>query len=164
MWSKKSDFDRQKSALLNTNHLISLPNDLIADSEIENVGRRKHIRQTSDLQIPLDTPLAKVERAITIIRGILENHQGMDPKFPPRVYFTDFDPTAFNIRFIHWFAPPDLWEHYAFCEQVNLKIFRAFEEEGVQFSLPLRHSYWKHDEAQGPLEVVVHQKTDERDS
>jgi MscS family membrane protein len=138
-----------------SNHLISLPNDLIADSEIENIGRRRHIRRSSDLHIPLDTPLEKVERALAIVRSVLENHEGMDPEFPPRVYFTDFNPESFNIRFIHWFTPPDFWRHYAFCERVNLEIFRAFEEQGIQFSLPQRHSYWKTDAQQGPLEVTV---------
>jgi MscS family membrane protein len=141
-----------------TNHLISIPNDLMADSEVENIGKRMHIRRSSDIHIPLDTSLEKVERAIAIVRDVLEDHEGMNPKFPPRVYFTDINPDAFNIRLIHWFTPPDLWQHYAFCEQVNLKIFRAFEEDGIQFSLPLRHSYWKHDGEQGPLEVVLNRK------
>ena len=63
--------------------------------------------------------------------------------------------TGVNIRIICWFTPPNLWDYYAFCEEVNLEIFRAFEEQAIQFSLPLRHSYWKHDEEQGPLEVEV---------
>jgi MscS family membrane protein len=144
-----------------TNHLISIPNDLLADSEIENVGQRRHIRRTADLQIPLDTPLEKIECALTIIRRVLENHEGMDPDLPPRVYFTDFNPQSFNICFIHWFTPPDLWKHHAFCERVNLQICRAFEEQGIQFSLPERHSYWKTDDQQGPLEITLHRDSDE---
>jgi len=144
-----------KLRTFDTNHLVSIPNDLMADSEIENIGKRKHIRRASDLHIPLDTPLEKVERAIEIIRSVLENHEGMDSKFPPRVYFTEFNPDSFNIRFIHWFTPPDPWQYYAFCEQVNLQIFRAFEEDEIQFSLPFRHSYWAKDNEQSPLEVIV---------
>jgi MscS family membrane protein len=140
--------------------LISIPNDLLADSEVENVGRRSHIRRTADLHIPLDTPLEQIERALAIIRKVLENHEGMDPDYPPRVFFTDFNPESFNIRFIHWYAPPDLWKYYAFCETVNLRIFRAFEEQGIQFSLPQRHSYWKTDDQQGPLELTLHHDSD----
>ena len=40
-----------------------------------------------------------------------------------------------------------------FGEKVNFAIFKAFEEQGIQFSLPLRHSYWKRDDEQGPLDV-----------
>ena len=30
-----------------------------------------------------------------------------------------------------------------------------FEEHGIQFSLPLRHTYWNQDNQQGPLDVTV---------
>ena len=39
-----------------SNHVISIPNDQIAEAEIENIGKRKHILRTGDLRIPLDTP------------------------------------------------------------------------------------------------------------
>jgi MscS family membrane protein len=138
-----------------TGHLISIPNDQMADTEIENIGRRKCICRMTDLHIPIDTSRHKVEQAIKAIRSILENHEGMDPDQPPRVYFNEFNQDSFNIRIICWFTPPNLWDYYAFCEEVNLEIFREFEEQAIQFSLPLRHSYWKHDEEQGPLEVEV---------
>ena len=142
-----------------TNHLITIPNDQIAEAEIENIGKRKHMRRMSDLHIPIDTPREKVEKAVNAIRTILQNHEGMDPEYPPRVYFNEFNPDSFNIHVIYWYTPPDLWSYYAFCEKVNLQIFRAFEKHGIQFSLPLRHSYWKHDDQQGPLEVKLLKNT-----
>ena len=66
-----------------TNHLISIPNDQMAESEIENIGKRDHIRRMTDLHIPLDTSREKVESAVTCIREILEDHEGMDPEYPP---------------------------------------------------------------------------------
>ncbi len=138
-----------------SNHLISIPNDQMADAEIENIGKRKHIRRSTDLHIPLDTPLAKLEEAVSCIRSILKDHEGADPAFPPRVYFTEFNPDSFNIRIIYWYMPPDLWKYYTFSESVNLQIMKTFEERGIQFSLPFRHSYWKRDAQQGPLEVTL---------
>ena len=69
------------------------------------------------------------------------------------MYFNEFNSDSFNIHVAYWHTPPDLWSYYAACEKMNLQIFRAFEEHGVQFSMPLRHWYWKHDHRQGPLEV-----------
>ena len=109
----------------------------------------------SNLQIPIDTPREKVEQAVEAIRAILDDHEGMDPEYPPRVYFNEFEPDAFNIHLIYWFTPPDLWSYHAFSEKVNLQILRAFEENGIQLSLPLRHSYWKTDDSQGPLEIKL---------
>ena len=30
---------------------------------------------------------------------------------------------------------------------------QGWQELGIQFSLPFRHSFWKHDSEQGPLDV-----------
>jgi MscS family membrane protein len=138
-----------------TNHLVSIPNDQVANSQIENIGRRRHIHRSSDIHIPLDTPREKIEKAVTIIRAVLDKHEGMDPEFPPRVCFNDFNPGSFNIRVLCWFQPPNLWDFYEFSEKVNLEILRVFEENGVPFSLPVRHSFWKRDDEQGPLDVNV---------
>ena len=35
-----------------TGHLISIPNDQMAETEIENIGKRTHIRRMSDLHLP----------------------------------------------------------------------------------------------------------------
>ena len=139
-------------------HVISIPNDQIADAEIENIGKRKHIRRLSELHIPLDTPRCKVEAALQCIRDVLKNHEGMDPKFPPRIYFSDITPEAFTIKLIYWYTPPDQWAFMAFGEKVNLELFAAFEKQGIQFSLPLRHTYWKTDEQQGPLDIMLKQQ------
>ena len=138
-----------------TNHLISIPNDQMAETEIENIGVRKHIRRMSDLHIPLDTQRENVEQAVASIRETLADHEGMDPEFPPRVYFNEFNDDSFNIRIIYWYSPPELWKYYAFSERVNLDIFRAFEEQGIKFTLPQRHSYWQQGDHQGALEVSL---------
>jgi MscS family membrane protein len=136
-------------------HQVTLPNDQLANNDVENVGRRSHIRRTAEIHIPLDMPCEKVEEAVAIIKEKLNDHEGMEPEFPPRVFFDDFDPSAFSIRFIYWYSPPNYWDFKAYGEKLNFEIFRAFEDKDIQFSLPHRHTYWKHDREQGPLDVKV---------
>ena len=138
-----------------TGHQVTVPNGELAGTDIENVGRRPHIRKIADIHIPLDTPREKLEKAIATIRAALEDHEGMDPEFPPRVFFTDFLPTAFNIRVIYWYNPPHYWDFLAFGEKVNLEIFRTFEEQGIQFSLPFRVTHTSIDSEAKPLEVSM---------
>lgn len=121
-----------------TGHEASVPNDKLADSDIENVGRRPHIRRTVDIHVPLDTPREKIEQAVAIIRATLENHEGMQSDFPPRVYFFDFNSSSFTIRVIYWYSPPNYWDYLAFSERINFEIVRAFERQGIQFTLPFR--------------------------
>ena len=54
---------------------MSIPNDELARSDIENVGRRPYIRRTADIRIPLDTPRDKLRQAVEIIRGVLDNYR-----------------------------------------------------------------------------------------
>ena len=145
-----------KIRLLQTSHLVSIPNDQMADSEIENIGRRKHIRRVLNLHLPLDTPRQKVELAVANIRQILDAHDGMTTEYPPRVYFNEFNSDSFNIYVTYWYHPPNPWDCMSFNEQINMKIFKAFEDLNIQFSLPSRFSFWKNDAKQGPLDVNLH--------
>ena len=44
-----------------------------------------------NITICYDTPLEKIEKAVATISKILEDHEGMDPEFPRRVYFNEFN-------------------------------------------------------------------------
>ena len=79
----------------------------------------------------------------------------MDANYPPRIFFNEFRPNAFSVQFVYWYTPPNYWDFKAFSESLNFEIFRAFEEQGIQFSLPFRHTYWKRDREQGPLDVKL---------
>ena len=93
---------RSTKLRLLTSHQVTIPNDELARTDIENIGRRQSIRRVADIHIPLDTPQEKVEAAVAAVREELKDHEGMDPDFPPRVYFFDFLPNAFTIRVIYW--------------------------------------------------------------
>ncbi|QDT48955.1 Low conductance mechanosensitive channel YnaI [Symmachiella dynata] len=136
-----------------SSHQVTIPNDELARSDIENVGRRQCIKRVIDIHIPLDTPSEKVEAAVAILREQLDNHEGMNPDYPPRVYFVDFLPTAFTIRAIYWYHPPNYWDYLAFGETFNLAVFHAFEDQGISFSLPNRITHTSLNSEQAPLDV-----------
>jgi len=146
---------RSTKIRLLTGHLVTIPNNQLAGSDIENIGRRPYIRRGAEIHIPLDTSCEKLERAVAVVRDKLQNHEGMSPDYPPRIFFDEFGSRAFCIRFSYWYMPPDHRQFKAFGDKLNFEIFRAFEQRGIQFSLPFRHSYWKHDEEQGPLPLEM---------
>jgi len=135
-----------------TGHLVTVPNEKMASANIENIGRRPSIRRLSNITITYDTPLEKVEKAVKIIREILENHEGMHPDFPPRVYFNEFNDASLNILMIYWYHPPDYWAFVAFSERVNLQIMHEFEKEGIEFAFPTTTTFLAHDERR-PLSI-----------
>ncbi len=119
-------------------HQATIPNEEMARTDIENVTRRQHIRHKCDLRLPIDTPVGKVEKALSIVRDMLENHEGFEENYPPRAYFTDVLPDSLNLRYYFWYHPPEYWEYLKYAEALNLKILRSFEEEGIKLAVPLR--------------------------
>ncbi len=119
-----------------TGHQVTIPNESMARADIENIGRRPHIRRLTDLRLPIETPLEKVDKAVGIVRDALRDHEGMVEDFPPRAFFTDFNPDSLNIRMIYWFHPPNYWDFLDFSQNLNLRIKREFEAEGIRFAPP----------------------------
>ena len=119
-----------------TGHLVSIPNDQMADSEIENIGRRPHIRRTAVIEMPSGTPTAKVKRALEIVRAAVDDHEGMQEEFPPRVFLRDLKESSVGIFMIYWYHPPKYWDYLAFSEKVNLQIMEQLEAEGIDFAAP----------------------------
>lgn len=136
-----------------SSHQVTVPNDQLAGSDIENIGRRECIRRVIDIHIPNDTQCGKLETAVSIIREQLDHHEGMHEDYPARVFFVDFMPEAFTIRIIYWYHPPNYWDYLAFSEKFNFAIFRAFEDHGIQFSLPQRVTHTSMDSEQAPIDV-----------
>ena len=137
-----------------TGHQTTIPNDEMARLDIENVERRPHIRRRSSIQITYDTPLEKIKEAVKIIQDILDNHEGMSPDFPPRVYFNEFNRDSLSILMFYWYHPADYWAFNAFNEKGNLRIMEAFESRGIEFAFPTTTTYLARDK-QRPLEISI---------
>jgi small-conductance mechanosensitive channel len=141
-----------------TGHLVTIPNEKLATDSVENIGRRPSIRRLANITITYDTPPEKVEKAVSIIREILDNHEGMDPDFPPWVFFNEFNDTSLNILLIYWYFPPDYKAYLNFTERVNLEIMRRFEAEGIEFAFPTTTTYLAQDNRR-PLHISISDDT-----
>ena len=137
-----------------TGHQTTVPNDQMANVDIENIGRRPYIRRLTNITITYDTPPEQIERAVNIIETILDNHEGMKPDFPPRVYFNEFNSDSLNLLVLYWYHPPDYWNFLAFSQRVNLQIMREFKKEGIQFAFPTSTTYLTQDDDQ-PLHISL---------
>ena len=128
-------------------HLVTIPNSVIANSIIENVGKRHFIRRTSNITITYDSGHAKANKAVEIIKEILAEvpQLNVDPATPPRVYFNEFNDWSLNIYMSYWGRPADYWLYQQVNERVNLEMMRRFEAEGIEFAFPTQTLYVKKD-------------------
>lgn len=133
-------------------HLVTVPNGELANKSIENVTRRPHIKQLMKIGVTYDTPPEKMELALQIIKDLLDNHEGMNENFPPRVAFDEFGACSLNILVIYWYHPADFWAFKAFNEKFNLELLKRFNAEGIDFAFPTQTLYLAGDEKR-PLNI-----------
>jgi MscS family membrane protein len=129
-----------------TGHLVTIPNEKLVNSSVENIGERPYIRWLTNIGITYDTSPEKVEKTVQIIREILENHEGMKEDFPPRVFFNGFNDWSLNIMVIVWYHPPNYWDYQAWLQKTCLEIMHRFEAEGIDFAFPSRTIYLANDD------------------
>jgi len=126
-------------------HLVTVPNSVIANSIVENVGQRPFIRRKSNITITYDSGHTKAKKAVEIIKEILANvpEANTDPEKLPRVYFSDFNDCSLNIYMSYWVKPPDYWLYHEVNQRVNLEMMKRFEAEGIEFAFPTQTLYVK---------------------
>jgi len=122
-------------------HLVTIANSDLANKMIRNISRRPNIRRVLNIGITYDTPPEKVERALAILKELLRDHEGLDPRFPPRVFFDEFKDYSLNLLAIYWYHPADYWAYLAFSERLNLQILQRFNAEGIAFAFPTQTLY-----------------------
>ncbi|MFW6371121.1 MAG: mechanosensitive ion channel family protein [Bacteroidota bacterium] len=138
-------------------HLVSVPNGELANRTIQNIGKRPYIRRVANITITYDTPPEKVNRAVEILKELLDNHEGMDPEFPPRVFFSEFNADSLNILMIYWYHPPEYWQYLEFTEKLNFQILQRFNDEGIDFAFPTQTLHVAGDPKR-PFKVDLEQK------
>jgi MscS family membrane protein len=135
-------------------HIVTFPNGELANKTIRNIGQRYFIRRLANITITYDTPPGKIQLAIDIIKEILDNHEGLNPDLPPRVYFNEFNADSLNIQMIYWYHPPEYWQYMEFSQRVNFEIIRRFNKEGIDFAFPTQTLHLAGDPKR-PLKVGV---------
>ena len=130
-------------------HVVTIPNSNIANEAVKNISPRPFIKRTMNVTITYDTPLEKIEQAVTILRDILEEDELREPihatingdEYPPRVHFNDYTADSLNIQVIYWFVPPAYWDFLDHGQRLHLRIFEEFEKAGIEFAFPTQTLY-----------------------
>jgi MscS family membrane protein len=124
-----------------TGHLVTIPNEKIINSTLENIARRSYLRWDTELGLTCDTPPDRVERAVRIVEEILKDHEGMRRDYPPRVHFNGFKDWSLNVSVYAWYFPPDFWKFQEWLQRTCLEIMRRFREEGIEMAYPTQAVY-----------------------
>ncbi|HNY64635.1 MAG TPA: mechanosensitive ion channel family protein [Deltaproteobacteria bacterium] len=115
-----------------TGSLVSIPNEKIINTLVENIGRKPYVRWTANLFIAPSTPPEKVERAVEIVREILRDHEGMARECPPKVHLSGFGERWLTITITAWYHRGGAGTYEEWLQKTCLKVLTSFRDEGIR--------------------------------
>ncbi|MDQ7785206.1 MAG: mechanosensitive ion channel family protein [Desulfomonilaceae bacterium] len=131
-------------------NLVTIPNEKIAGSSVENFARRPRIMWSTNITITYDTPPDKVDQAVELIQELLDNDEDTNKEWPPWVFFDGFNDWSLNIRMMAWFKrvgeEPAQRDYFTWRQRICRGILRRFNEEGIDFAFPTGTTYLASDE------------------
>ncbi|MFB3890750.1 MAG: mechanosensitive ion channel family protein [Phycisphaerae bacterium] len=130
--------------------VVTLPNAVVASGPVENLSLRPSFRRILNVTVTYDTPPARLQLGLEIIRRMLDARKDhFPPDMPPRAYFSDFNADSLGIFIIYWFTPTDWWAFQQFNHDFNMELLTRFNEQGIEFAFPTRTVYVR-DAKSGP--------------
>jgi MscS family membrane protein len=121
--------------------LITLPNQVIANTHIENFSRRQIRRIKMNIGLTYDTSSKQIENIIADIKTMLRNHEGISQDSTMLVNFTTFNDSSLDIL-IYTFTNTANWARYMnIKEDVNIQIMKIVEKNGSSFAFPSQSLY-----------------------
>ena len=121
--------------------LITLPNQVIANSPIQNFSRRGVRRIKMTLGLTYSTNSEQMKKILIDIKTMLRNHPDIAQKETMLVNFSSFDDSSLGI-FIYTFTSTSNWARYMeIKEDVNLKIMKIVEDNNSDFAFPSQSLY-----------------------
>lgn len=117
------------------NSQISVPNSVMANAEIDNLGRRQYRRVFTMLNITYDTPPKKIEAFTEGIKAIIRANPKMRQDYY-EVHFNNFGAHSLDIMVYAFFRVPDWSEELQQKHNFFLQIVRLAADLEVEFAFP----------------------------
>lgn len=122
--------------------VITVPNATLSNESIINFSRMGKRRISFYLGVTYDTPVVKLQQCVEKIRHMLLNHPDVHPE-TVLVYFEKFNDSSLDI-FLYFFTNTTVWEEYLAARQdINFKIMKIMEQEGVLAAFPSQSIYFE---------------------
>jgi len=121
--------------------LITVPNQVVANSPIENFSRRGIRRIKMNVGLTYGTESEQIKNIVQDIKGMLRAHKGISQQDTILVNFNSFGDSSLNI-FIYAFTKTSVWARYLeILEDINLQIMHIVEKNGSGFAFPSHSVY-----------------------
>jgi MscS family membrane protein len=127
------------------NSLITLPNSVLTNTKIDNMGARRFRRMNTMLGLTYDTSPEKIDAFCEGVRALIQLHPYMRKDYY-QVYFNQYSAASLDILiYVFWETPDwnmELRERHRFL----LDILRLAKQLDVEFAYPTQTLYLKQGE------------------
>jgi len=121
--------------------LITVPNQLVANTPIENYSRRGIRRIKMRIGLTYSTSSKQIKNIVEEIKYMLHSHEDISSKDTLLVNFESFGDSALHI-FIYTFTSTANWDNYlSIREDVHYKIMQIIEKNNASFAFPSQSIY-----------------------
>ena len=105
----------------------------LTNSRIHNYKKMERRRVVFKLGVIYQTTAEQLESIPKIVREIIESQQ--DVTFD-RGHFATYGDFSLNFEFVYYVTGADYNKYMDIQQSINMKIYRTFEEKGIEFAYP----------------------------
>lgn len=116
-----------------TGEQIICPNSSLLETPIRNFKRMYERRVVTVIGVVYSTTYEQLEQIPVMIREIAESVENI--RFD-RVHFKSFGAYSLDFEYVYYVLTSDYTAYMDVQQQINLALFRKFEEEGIEFAFP----------------------------
>ncbi len=123
--------------------LVTIPNSVFSDSEVENVSEEPSRKVSLNLGLTYDTTPDSMKKAMSILREIAASNDHLEEKVV--VSFNAFGDFAMNILLIYYIKKgADIMDTQT---EVNMEVLDRFNAAGLEFAFPTQTLYTVNQES-----------------
>jgi len=127
---------------------VYLPNSLVANANIDNMGRRRYRRVLSNLGLNYDTSPEKLEAFLEGIKNIiLANDHTKKDYF--HVVFNQYESSSLNVMVYFFLEVPNWSIELSEKQNIFIEIYRLASEIGVEFAFPTQSIHMEENKTKG---------------
>lgn len=115
------------------NSVVSVPNGMIADMTIDNMGLRRYRRYKTSLAITYDTPPQSIEAFVQGLKKIVVTHPSTRKDYY-NIYLNSFGSSSLDILFYIFFDVKTWPEELQARHEVILSIIKLADELQIRFA------------------------------
>jgi len=117
---------------------LIISNSNLVNARVHNYKRMERRRVVFRIGVTYQTPLEKLKAIPDMIRGFIESIE--DTQFD-RSHFQGYGDFALTFETVYYVLTPDYAKYMDIQQEINLKIYEAFEHEGIEFAYPTQTIY-----------------------